>query len=170
MQVLFLEVEPGEALNRITAISHTLGDHLSSGGIFNDGDSFKGHVTLAKLSKLLPRHSQESSGKQGRVAIRTEHKTEHVSMPDSKHDSKKTSGISEQAEKPDEKMLTSSNKTRKRILSFPVNGYKDFLEIDAGSTTVAELHLCRMKFREPGSYYHVETRIPLDDLCTEFED
>lgn len=125
-----------------------------------------GHVTIAKLSKLQFRRSQKDLARlagTGAQVSQLKHEIDPKTAADASRTSKEDAVTCEEVNSMKPKSDASSNKPGKRIWSFPEESYKDFLNIDAGNTTVPELHLCRMQGRESGSYYPIEARIPLNE-------
>lgn len=131
-KVLFLEVQPGEGSEQIALLASILSDIFSANGLENNGKEFKGHVTIAKMSKMP--FGKKWQGKKQR-----------------NNDEHRKNMVADQ-----------TNLQEERLRFIPEDSYKEMTDIDAGEVTIDKIQLCQMGGRIPKSYYQIVSQISLD--------
>ena len=64
LQVLYLDVDPGDGQQQLVALAGAVREHFNSQGIIDDGQwPFTPHVTIAKMSNITSFGARKSVGK-----------------------------------------------------------------------------------------------------------
>ncbi|GMH35241.1 hypothetical protein BSKO_03109 [Bryopsis sp. KO-2023] len=165
-RVLYLDVEPGKDLDRVASMAKTLSEHFAVRGVPNSGESFVSHITVAKLSKI--KRNRRNKRKKAKVVEEAANVkkakvglSEHLVENSGKGKKKSTRDETEKQER-ERRTQELEEAAGKMLKGIPKEAYQEFVDFEAGSCKIDEVHLCRMIRRLAGQYYHVEGRIRLD--------